>query len=30
MMEKIIFSWLDKLLGLDRLLDLTEEDLSSE
>ena len=29
-MEAIIFAWLDKFLGLDRLLDLTEEDLSSE
>lgn len=26
MMEKIIFSWLDKLLGLERLLELTGED----
>lgn len=29
-METLIFHWLDKFLGLDRLLDLTEEDLSSE
>ena len=29
-MEAIIFRWLDKILRLDRLLDLTEEDLSSE
>ena len=26
MMEKIIFSWLDKILHLDRLLELTGED----
>jgi hypothetical protein len=29
-METIIFRWLDKLLRLDRLLELTEEDLGDE
>ena len=29
-MEKIIFAWLDKLLRLDRLLELTGEDTIDE
>lgn len=30
MMETIIFRWLDKLLRLDRLLELAEEDIGDE
>lgn len=29
-MEKIIFAWLDRILRLDRLLELAEEDLGDE
>lgn len=29
-MEAVIFQWLDKLLGLDRLLELTGEELLNE